>query len=124
MGKEALWLARGAEVDPVDARAAGGAKGALRRAPEVELPVADEPKAERTPVRRRHLLAHLVAAWADPRTDDRGHEPAAERLHPGRGDPAEQPAPASMQEGERRLAGGGPGARHLPPGGPAAPARA
>src|SRR4051794_16888142 len=102
--EEPLRRARRAEVDPVDARAAGGAKGAFGGAPEVELAVAHEPEAERATKRRRHLLAHLVAAGADPGPDDGAHEAAAECLHAGRGDAAEQPAPTRVQDGERGLA--------------------
>src|SRR5436309_1464894 len=102
MREEAHGVAGGAEVEALDALDSGAAQHALRDRPEVEVPTAERVSTEALAIRAGDVLADLVATRPDARTDHR-REPPAERSDARLDDALQQPKPANMQEGERRL---------------------
>jgi hypothetical protein len=84
----------------------------LDGAPEVEVPAAQDPVAEALAERLRDLVAHLIAARTDPRPDHRSEGPGAERGGGALHDPAEEPSPADVEGGDRRLPAVPPGQRN------------
>src|SRR5690348_16779394 len=104
MREELVRIARGAEIDAVDARNPGRPEGPFRGAPEVELAVMHEAQTKSTAERRGDVVPDLVATGADPRADDGGDGTAAECLHARGRNPAEEAAPAGVQHRECRLA--------------------
>src|SRR5207237_3184384 len=101
LGEEEVRVAGGAEVEAVDPGDAGRAQRPLGGAPEVELAVAQEPKAEGATKRLGHVFTHLVAARADSGADDRGNQTAPEGGDSLRRKALEQAAPTCMQDRER-----------------------
>src|SRR5690349_18813995 len=100
MREEELGMAEGAEVGPLERFAARVAQRQLGRAPEVELPLANDGAAETCAERLGDVRADLVAARADRRAHGRREPAAAERSCRRVDDPREQAAPADVQDGE------------------------
>src|SRR5260370_4957217 len=98
MREETSPAARRAQVEAVDLFDTGRAQCALRRRPEVELAVADDVVAEGLAERRRDLVADLVAARPDARSDRGAQVPPTERPDAHADEPCEEAAPARVQD--------------------------
>src|SRR4051794_2830556 len=99
--EEELRMARRAQVDALDVRAAGVAEGVLDRGREVEVAAAHDAGPEPCGERPGDLRTDLVAARTDRRADDRGGR-AAERRDASLHDALEEAAPARVQERQSR----------------------
>jgi hypothetical protein len=102
--EEEVCATRRAEVEAVDARHARVAQRELGRSPEVQLSVPHDVFAEPRAERIADVVAHLVAARPDRRTDRGGERTVVERLHRGLDDAVEQTAPAGVHDRDRRRA--------------------
>src|SRR5262249_4445945 len=100
--REEVGATRGADVYALDGFDAGLAQDPLRRGPEVEVAAAQHVVAEAVAIRTGDVVADLVAARPDPRTD-RGRETlASEGRDAGLDDSFEQSHPSRVKQGERR----------------------
>src|SRR3954470_9094098 len=102
--REVLVVAGGAHVCALDRRHARVAQNTLGDCPEVEVASTDCLGAEAFAVARRDVVADLVTARPDPRSDGRGKSTRTERLDSRLDDPREKPKATRVQERERRPA--------------------
>src|SRR5215204_3610151 len=107
--EEEVRVAERAQVEPVDALAPGGTERALGGAPQVQLALVHQARAEAGLERLRHLAADLVAARPDSRADGGRERPFSERSATRLDDPLEQASRRSRAP--RRSSGSPPRAR-------------
>src|SRR2546429_3094948 len=103
MGEEAVGIACRALVELFDSVDACFVEHALGRRPQVEVAAAHDVRSEARAVRSEDVLADLVTAWANPRTDDR-RQPASERRGACLNDPVKQSEPSCVEKGQPRAA--------------------
>src|ERR1051325_7640495 len=92
-------MAVSAEVGPLDLVAPSLVERSLGRCPQIKAPVAND-VAVASLERLGDLVAHLVAARADPRPDGGRELAPAERLRTRVDDPRQEAAPADVQDRE------------------------
>ena len=103
VGEEELGVAGRAEVEPLD-RADARPRGARARPPSRGRACRPGRCRRRSaPCTAGDVVADLVAAGADRRPDRCGEPAVPERRHAGLQHPGEEPAPARVQQRERRL---------------------
>src|SRR6266508_2368407 len=99
MGEEAVRIARGAEIEPLDRLDTGFAQNALRGRPEVQAASRDHLPSEACAVRVGDVVADLVAARPDS-GPDRRREATAEHADARFDDSVQQAEAPSVEERE------------------------
>src|SRR5215510_8460043 len=102
--REEICTARRADVHALDGVDAGVAEKAFGDGPEIEVASMQGGRTEPRAVGVGDLVAHLVAAGADARSDRGGEALTAERRDARLDDAVEEPLAAGVQHGERGAA--------------------
>src|SRR5215208_1087764 len=101
VGEEEVCATRRAEVEAIDAGHACFVQSCLGRAPEIELPLLNDPGAKARAKRVGDVLAHVVATRPDARPDSGRELATAEDVDGVSQDPVDETAPADVHHGNR-----------------------